>query len=94
LLKMMWLRYPGRKFSCVSLMIMITYLFDVARGSGTFELDGKETFYTEKQEILFDNTQQQVNFLYEKGSEYLPGRYVMELYTDGYLMGSKSFRVK
>lgn len=69
-------------------------LFDVARGSGTFELDGKETFYTEKQEILFDNSRQEVNFLYEKGSEYLPGRYVMELYTDGYLMGRKSFRVK
>ena len=69
-------------------------LFDVARGSGTFELDGKETFYTAKQEILFDNTQQGVNFLYDKGSEYLPGRYVMEIYTDGYLMGSKSFRVK
>jgi hypothetical protein len=69
-------------------------LFDVARGSGTFELEGKETFYTAKQEILFDNTQQQVTFLYDKGSEYLPGRYVMELYTDGYLMGSKSFRVK
>jgi len=69
-------------------------LFDVARGSGTFELDGKETFYTEKQEILFDNTQQEVTFLYDKGSEYLPGRYVMELYTDGYLMGIKSFRVK
>ena len=29
-----------------------------------------------------------------KGSEYAPGRYVMEIYTDGYLMGSKSFRVK
>ena len=69
-------------------------LFDVARGSGTFELDGKETFYTAKQEILFDNTQQAVSFLYDKGSEYLPGRYVMEIYTDGYLMGSKSFRVK
>ena len=69
-------------------------LFDVARGSGTFVLDGKETFYTSKQEILFDNSQQQVNFLYDKGSEYLPGRYVMEIYTDGYLMGSKSFRVK
>ncbi len=69
-------------------------LFDVARGSGTFVLDGKETFYTSKQEILFDNTQQAVSFLYDKGSEYLPGRYVMELYTDGYLMGSKSFRVK
>jgi len=69
-------------------------LFDVARGSGTFVLDGKETFYTSKQEILFDNSQQAVNFLYDKGSEYLPGRYVMEVYTDGYLMGSKSFRVK
>lgn len=69
-------------------------LFDVARGSGTFSLDGKETFYTAKQEILFDNSQQVVSFLYDKGSEYLPGRYVMEIYTDGYLMGSKSFRVK
>ena len=69
-------------------------LFDVARGSGTFVLDGKETFYTAKQEILFDNSQQVVSFLYDKGSEYLPGRYVMEVYTDGYKMGSKSFRVK
>jgi FtsZ-binding cell division protein ZapB len=69
-------------------------LFDVARGSGTFELDGKETFYTAKQEILFDNSRQEVRFLYEKGSEYLPGAYIMELYTDGYLMGSKSFKVK
>lgn len=69
-------------------------LFDVARGSGTFVLDGKETFYTAKQEILFDNSQQLVSFMYDKGSEYLPGRYVMEVYTEGYLMGSKSFRVK
>ena len=69
-------------------------LFDVARGSGTFVLDGKETFYTAKQEILFDNTEQKVEFVYDKGSEYDPGRYVMEIYTDGYLMGSKSFRVK
>ncbi len=69
-------------------------LFDVARGSGTFVLDGKETFYTAKQEILFDNSQQVVSFLYDKGSEYVPGRYIMEIYTDGYLMGSKSFRVK
>ncbi len=69
-------------------------LFDVARGSGTFMLDGKETFYTAKQEILFDNSEQKVEFDYDKGSEYAPGRYVMEIYTDGYLMGSKSFRVK
>jgi cell division protein ZapB len=69
-------------------------LFDVARGSGTFMLDGKETFYTAKQEILFDNSQQKVSFVYDKGSEYAEGRYTMEIYTDSYLMGSKSFRVK
>ncbi len=69
-------------------------LFDVAKGSGTFILDGKETFYTLKQEILFDNTEQVVSFLYDKGSEYLPGRYVAEIYTDGYLMWRKSFKVK
>ncbi len=69
-------------------------LFDVAKGSGTFILEGKETFYTLKQEILFDNTEQVVSFLYDKGSEYLPGRYVAEIYTDGYLMGRKSFKVK
>ena len=69
-------------------------LFDVAKGSGTFILDGKETFYTLKQEILFDNTEQVVSFLYDKGSEYLPGRYIAEIYTDGYLMGRKSFKVK
>jgi cell division protein ZapB len=69
-------------------------LFDVARGSGTFVLDGKETFYTAKQEILFDNTQQRVTYIYDKGSEYLPGRYEMQIYTDGYMMGSKPFVVK
>jgi hypothetical protein len=69
-------------------------LFDVARGSGTFRLGGKETFYTAKQEILFDNTAQKVTFNYEKGSEYVPGLYNMEIYTDGYLMGNKTFRVK
>ncbi len=69
-------------------------LFDVARGSGTFMLNGKETFFTAKQDILFDNSQQKVTFLYDKGSEYLPGIYMMEVYTEGYLMGSKSFSVK
>jgi cell division protein ZapB len=69
-------------------------LFDVARGSGTFMLNGKEEFYTAAQEILFDNTRQRLTFLYEKGSEYVAGDYVLEVYTDGYLMGSGRFTVK
>ncbi|MBL0743533.1 chromosome segregation protein SMC [Chryseolinea lacunae] len=69
-------------------------LFDVARGSGTFLLNGKEEFYTESQEVLFDNTHQKLSFLYDKGSEYTSGTYKLEVYTDDYLMGSGQFTVK
>jgi len=69
-------------------------LFDVARGSGTFMLNGKEEFYSAAQEILFDNTRQRLTFLYEKGSEYAAGDYLLEVYTDDYLMGSGRFSVK
>jgi myosin heavy subunit len=69
-------------------------LFDVARGSGTFLINGKEEFYTAAQEILFDNTKQKLSFLYDKGSEYAEGTYNLEVYTDDYLMGSGQFVVK
>jgi len=69
-------------------------IFDVSRGSGTFMVDGKEEFYTANQEILFDNTKQQLTFEYDKGSEYEEGLYTLEVYTDDYKMGSKQFEVK
>jgi len=69
-------------------------LFDVSRGSGTFLFNGKEEFYTEHQEVLFDNTRQKISFLYDKGSDYEPGNYKLEVYTDDYLMGSSQFVVK
>ena len=69
-------------------------LFDVARGSGTFLINGKEEFYTAAQEILFDNTKQKLSFLYDKGSEYAEGTYNLEVYTDDYMMGSGQFIVK
>lgn len=69
-------------------------IFDVAKGSGTFMLNGKEEFYTAAQEILFDNTQQKLTYTYEKGSEYASGSYTVEIYTDGYLMGVSKFQVK
>jgi cell division protein ZapB len=69
-------------------------LFDVARGSGTFIYNGKEEFYTASQEILFDNTRQRLTYLYEKGSDYAPGTYTLEIYTDDYKMGSGQFSVK
>ena len=69
-------------------------LFDVARGSGTFFLNGKEEFYTAAQEVLFDNTRQKLTFLYDKGSEYAEGNYTLEIYTDDYLIGRGEFVVR
>lgn len=69
-------------------------IFDVAKGSGTFLLEGKEQFYTSAQEILFDNTKQKLTFLYEKGTEYASGVYNVEIFTDGYKMGSAQFTVR
>lgn len=69
-------------------------IFDTTKGSGTFMLNGKEEFYTASQEILFDNTGQKLIFTYDKGSEYTAGTYQVEIYTDGYLMGTTQFEVK
>jgi hypothetical protein len=69
-------------------------IFDVAKGSGTFIFEGKEEFYTAAQEILYDNTKQRLTFLYDKGSEYASGKYILEIYTDDYLMGRGEFTVK
>ena len=69
-------------------------LFDLSRGSGTVMLNDKEEFYTASQEILFDNSGQKLTYLYEKGSDYAPGAYLLEVYTDDYLMGKGEFVVK
>jgi cell division protein ZapB len=69
-------------------------LFDVNKGSGTFIFNGKEEFFTEAQDVLFDNTKQKLSFLYDKGSEYASGTYKLEVYTDDYMMGSGQFVVK
>lgn len=69
-------------------------IFDVAKGSGTFMKDGKEVFFTQKQEILFDNTEQQLTFLYEKGSDYADGRHTVELYADDYVIGRANFEIR
>ena len=55
-------------------------LFDVSHGSGTFMVNGREEFYTANQEILFDNTMQQITFLYDKGSDYITGDHTVEIY--------------
>ena len=69
-------------------------IFDVANGSGSFMLNGKETFYTASQDILFDNSKQEMTYIYEKGSAYEAGTYKLEVFTDDYLMGATTFTVR
>ncbi len=69
-------------------------IFDVAKGSGTFIVDGAEQFYTVKQDIIFDNTEQELTFFYEKGSDYVSGNHQVKIFVDNYEIGSKSFSVK
>jgi cell division protein ZapB len=69
-------------------------IFDMAKGSGTFILNGKEEWYTAVQEILFDNTKQKLTFVYEKGTEYASGTYLIEILADDYKLGSTQFVVR
>lgn len=69
-------------------------LFDLSTGGGSFMYNGKEIFYTAKQEILFDNKEQQVTFDYRKGSIYKAGNHVVEVYSEGHKIGESKFVVK
>ncbi|WP_291783813.1 hypothetical protein [Cecembia sp.] len=69
-------------------------IFDVAKGSGTFTIDGREEFFTAHQDIFFDNSQQSLTYFYEKGSRYAPGIYEVRVFAEGYQIGNKSFEVK
>ncbi|MCP4522021.1 MAG: hypothetical protein GY827_10085 [Cytophagales bacterium] len=70
-------------------------LFDLNNGGGSFKKsDGTNDIYTARQIIDFDNSNQEVVFLYEKGSDYEKGFYKFELYGDGHFMGMTQVRVK
>ncbi|NVJ47730.1 MAG: chromosome segregation protein SMC, partial [Cytophagia bacterium] len=48
-------------------------VFDVAKGSGSFQVDGREQFYTSIQQIVFDNSKQELSFVYDKGTDFEVG---------------------
>lgn len=69
-------------------------IFDVAKGSGTFMVDGAELFYTVRQDIIFDNSGETLTFYYEKGSDYSSGDHEVRIFVDNYQVGSQTFSVK
>jgi len=69
-------------------------MYNLATGSGSFVHQGTELFYTQMQEILFDNSGQLVVFEYSKGTEFKIGKHKVELYSEGMKIGESSFIVK
>lgn len=69
-------------------------LYDLANGGGTFIMNGKERFYTLKQDFLFDNRKPQIEFIYVKGGDWADGQYKIELYCEEALIGEAPFLVK
>ncbi len=67
---------------------------DMATGSGSFNFGGKETVYTAKQTVFYDNTGQTVDFIYSRGAAYESGTYSIELYSENFRIGQTSFTVK
>lgn len=65
-------------------------------GSGKFELEGKESSYTSKEQVFYDNMPKNycIYWGFAKDAHLKVGTYTIELYTDGYKMGEKNFSVK
>ena len=69
-------------------------LYNLSTGGGTFTVDGQEAFYTQKQDVVYDNSKQKLDFVYAKGAEYKKGQHTVELYESGQLMGKTTFTLK
>ena len=69
-------------------------LYNLSTGGGTFTVDGQEAFYTQKQDVVYDNSRQKLEFVYAKGAEYKKGLHTVELYESGQLMGKTTFTLK
>jgi prefoldin subunit 5 len=68
---------------------------DMATGSGTFTFAGREVVYTAKQNIAYSNDGSKGSIIYSRGGAPLKkGDQVIELYCDGFKVGSSKFLVK
>ncbi|GHA57749.1 hypothetical protein [Pontibacter akesuensis] len=69
-------------------------LYNLSTGSGTFQIEGEDMYYTAKRDFVFDNTQQPITFTYDKNAEYKKGQHTIELYSEGFLIGKTTFVLK
>jgi hypothetical protein len=69
-------------------------LADDATGSGEITIDGQDTKFTARQTVPFTNNNQRVEMVYDYASRFRPGKYSVELYAEGYRIGSGDFVIR
>ncbi len=69
-------------------------IYDLANGGGIFDGEGKKMYYTAKQTIDFDNSRQQVVFLYHNDIPYISGDHFIFIYANGYKIGEAKLTVR
>jgi predicted nucleic acid-binding Zn-ribbon protein len=70
-------------------------LYDLSTGGGSFKTTtGGDQYYTAKQEILYEQTNKTMSFIYAKGSAYKVGKHLIEIYCEGNLIGRGGFTLK
>ncbi len=67
---------------------------DDATGSGEFEINGAPSKFTARESIAYQNNNQKVEMLYDNTSQFRPGKYNVELYSEGYKIGNTNFTIK
>jgi len=65
---------------------------DDATGSGEFEVDGSPSKFTARESVAYQNNNQKVEMLYDN-AQLRPGKYSVELYSEGYKIGGTNFTI-
>ncbi len=70
-------------------------VYDEGNGGGTITTPkGESINYTQKQNLLFDNSKQRMTFPYTRNGDWTAGEYTVTVYGDGQEIGSAKFSVK
>ena len=60
----------------------------------TFMYEGKKIVYSVKKPIVYSNKAQDLCIYWEKKRTYAPGAYIVDIFVDGFLIGSSSFNLE
>ncbi len=66
----------------------------MSTSSETFVVNNQATLYTMKDSFEYDNKQTELCLYWTKGSSYIKGKYRIEVYVEGSLIGSTSLTLK